>query len=474
MTDTVDTLKLDEGLAQLESARAWPEGLIASLRERLVSDDEQAAFQINPFAFAKQLGHDAEDGIQLLLHATRVGLVQIHWSLRCRGCGELVSNRGSLAQLDGEFYCGSCARCSAATLDDHVEVSFTVSPQIRPLRYHEPESLPNDDYFFRYRFSRNIVIRDIDRQLIEFLRDRQLILVWLEPGEPQTFELELPEAGWVVGSPRTMITVAGEPTTEQRELTLDYDGAAFTPRTELAPGPLRLTLRNLSDAPTRVFLYHTPIVTYFDYLPYLDGHRLLNEPEFRRCLGTEVVRPGTGIPIEDNTLLFTDMRGSTAIYDRIGDAAAFELVTEHFEAMARIVTLSGGVVVKTMGDAIMASFNNPRDAVDAGLRIIEDNDYTGPDGEVALLPKVGIHRGSCIVVNQNDMVDYFGQTVNIAARVQSVAGGNELCLSEVCLDDGEDGALATKLRRHGTFVRELRELKGVSEPVALYRLTITK
>ena len=473
MAAKVNAALLTESLHALERAREWPEGLLDQLRAQLESGSEEDAFHINPVAWATQRGLEPELGVQLFLHATRAGLTQIHWSLRCRGCGEIVDNRGGLAQLEHDFYCAACARSSPTTLDEHVEVSFSVARDIRPLRFFEPETLSNEDYFFEYRFSKTIVIKGLDRPLIDFLRQQQRILIWLEAESEQTFDLDLPDAGWVVGNPRTMITTEGEPTTEVRELSLTYGERAFHPRPKIAPGPVRVTLRNPSDQRVRVFLYFTPIVTYFAYEPHLSGHRLLNDPEFRRCLGTDVVRPGTGIPIKDASLLFTDLRGSTAMYDRIGDSAAFELVSEHFESMAKIITRCGGVVVKTMGDAIMASFNNPSDAVRAAVEIVVSNPFANHRGDTQLLPKVGVHRGPCIVVNQNEMLDFFGQTVNVAARVQGVAEGNELCITDAVWDEVQaEPATAELLGRFGPTMREEAVLKGVADPVGLYRLLL--
>ena len=469
----VDTGRSSAALATLASAREWPEGLLEQLRAQLESGPEEDAFHINPVAWATQRGVDPELGVQLFLHATRAGLTQIHWSLRCRGCGEIVDNRGGLAQLEHDFYCAACARSSPTTLDEHVEVSFSVAPELRSLRFFTPEALSNEDYFFAYRFSKTIVIKGIDRPLIEFLREQRLILTWLEPESEQTFDLDLPDAGWVVGNPRTMITTEGEPTTEVRELTLTYGERAFHPRPKIAPGPVRLTLRNPGDQRVRVFSYFTPIITYFAYEPHLSGHRLLNDPEFRRCLGTDVVRPGTGIPIKDASLLFTDLRGSTAMYDRIGDSAAFELVSEHFEAMAKIITRCGGVVVKTMGDAIMASFNSPADAVRAAVDIVVNNPFAEHRGDTQLLPKVGIHRGPCIVVNQNEMLDFFGQTVNVAARVQGQAEGNELCITDAVWEEIQQSpAMRELLGRFGPGRREEAVLKGVSDPVGMVRVLL--
>lgn len=470
--DRVDGDRLAQLRPQLEGARAWSAGLVDALVDTLDGEDEAQLILLNPIAWASARSFEADEAIALFLHATRVGLLQIHWNVRCGGCGELVATPGGLNQLEHDFYCDSCARSRPTTLDESVEVSFTISPALRSIRFHEPESLSLADYFFDFRFSRNISIRGIDRNLIPFLREQEVILTWLEAGAEQRFELDLPEIGWVVGNPRTMIAIEGEATTELRELSLDYGARAFLPRTTLAPGPVRLTLRNPTDARVRVFLYFTPIVTFFDYLPHLSGHRLLNDGEFRRCLGTDVVRPGTGIPIKDNTLLFTDLRGSTEMYERIGDSAAFALVSQHFEAMAQTITRCGGVVVKTMGDAIMASFNRPVDAMRAALAILDDHAPKQPD-EDRLEPKLGVHRGACIVVNQNDMVDYFGQTVNIAARVQGAAGSDELCVTEAVWQEVREDPSLRKALEHADALAlepEQVQLKGVREAVTVYRI----
>jgi len=79
-------------MAQLASIQDWPEGLLAGLRARVVEQGEEALYQINPIAYARAEGIDDALGVRLFLHATRVGLTQIHWSLRCGGCGAKVGS----------------------------------------------------------------------------------------------------------------------------------------------------------------------------------------------------------------------------------------------------------------------------------------------------------------------------------------------------------------------------------------------
>ena len=121
--------------------------------------------------------------------------------------------------------------------------------------------------------------------------------------------------------------------------------------------------------------------------------------------------------------MFTDLKGSTALYDRVGDLAAYDLVREHFRVLSEIVASEAGAVVKTIGDAVMATFPTPDRALAAALPHAR-LDQGLRDGD--LLIKIGIHEGPCLAVTLNDRLDYFGQTVNIAARVQSLADARSI------------------------------------------------
>ena len=102
---------------------------------------------------------------------------------------------------------------------------------------------------------------------------------------------------------------------------------------------------------------------------------------FRDLFAEATLRPGDEAAVGQVALLFTDLRGSTALYERVGDAAAFNMVREHFAFLAAIVRDHDGAVVKTIGDAVMASFGDPADAVRAALdmqaRIAEFNGARG-------------------------------------------------------------------------------------------------
>jgi class 3 adenylate cyclase len=160
---------------------------------------------------------------------------------------------------------------------------------------------------------------------------------------------------------------------------------------------------------------------------------------FRDVFATEALRPGEPISVGSLTVVFTDLRGSTRFYRNVGDAPAFGSVLEHLDVLRQAVTVEEGAVVKAMGDAIMAVFPRPVSAVRAML---------AAQREVAGRPlalKVGIHSGPCIAVNQNGVLDYFGSTVNLAARLVELSSGEELVVSDAVLADSEVAALSVSV-----------------------------
>lgn len=91
--------------------------------------------------------------------------------------------------------------------------------------------------------------------------------------------------------------------------------------------------------------------------------RTANQPDLSQSFRSRVIEATEGIGIRDLTLLFTDLKGSTELYDRIGDLNAYSQVQRHFERLLDVTVRHNGAVVKTIGDAVMAAFATPADAV---------------------------------------------------------------------------------------------------------------
>ncbi|HEX7662977.1 MAG TPA: adenylate/guanylate cyclase domain-containing protein, partial [Polyangiaceae bacterium] len=170
-------------------------------------------------------------------------------------------------------------------------------------------------------------------------------------------------------------------------------------------------------------------------------------------------------------ILFSDLVGSTALYTHVGDAAAFRLVDDHFDLLREIVVRHGGVVVKTMGDAILAAFTDEAKCVAAGTEAIEAFEKFRSKREhgdrVGI--KLGMFAGACYVVTANGALDYFGQVVNVASRVQHLAGAGEILIP---VDVYEN--LGAELQSQLTITEKLEAtVKGVAAPIPLLRLILS-
>ncbi|MET1026773.1 MAG: adenylate/guanylate cyclase domain-containing protein, partial [Dongiaceae bacterium] len=164
--------------------------------------------------------------------------------------------------------------------------------------------------------------------------------------------------------------------------------------------------------------------------------RLLSDQTFREIYRTDVLGIDQRFKITSMTFLFTDLKGSTELYERVGDLAAFDLVRAHFQALTKIVAQEGGAIVKTIGDAVMATFVNPRQGFNAALRMLDAIDELNDKvGRTDLRLKIGLHQGSCLAVTLNERQDYFGQAVNIASRLQSLAESHSILTTDAVVND---------------------------------------
>jgi len=203
---------------------------------------------------------------------------------------------------------------------------------------------------------------------------------------------------------------------------------------------------------------------------FVSGMDCLHVPLFREMFETETLSLRESLSISQVCIMFTDIKGSTALYDRLGDSAAYGLVRDHFDVLFRKVAENGGVVVKTIGDSVMASFLRPADGVAAAMTIQEAFEAFNKRENLRneIIVKVGLHAGSTIMVNLNNRLDYFGQVVNMAARIQGTAEGGEIIISKSIRRD--PGAVQRMRGRVRGLTRRLQTLKGISGTQETYRL----
>jgi class 3 adenylate cyclase len=429
--------------------------------------------RVNALDFAAKRELDEERVIAAFLHATRLGLFDMAWNVLCPGCGGVMDSGATLKSVRQEEYaCSLCASGYEPTLDETVEVTFTVSPNVRRIAAHEPDTLPMMEYYRQIFWGSGIELPD-DATLERILDEVTLDRLELSPGEKASVSLRAPEAFLIVFDPvvhmAKFIDVKGEPTQERQSLTLLLNKEhAPTGTVTIRPGPLRIHFENRSNVRT------LPAVLIADERlhalmgkrrPFLTAKRLLTNQTFRDIYRTDALEVDQRLKITSLTFVFTDLKGSTELYDRVGDLVAYDLVKSHFRALQEIVAAEAGAVVKTIGDAVMATFPTPDRAVAAALRMRGAMSDLGSD----LILKIGIHEGPCLAVMENERQDYFGQTVNIASRVQGLATSSSIFLTGPVADNRES---ARVLSDNGiTPAPRERALRGIAGRVAVYEIS---
>ncbi len=202
---------------------------------------------------------------------------------------------------------------------------------------------------------------------------------------------------------------------------------------------------------------------------FLTAQRLLSNQTFRDIYRAEALDVDQRLRITSLSFLFTDLKGSTELYERVGDLAAYDLVRAHFGVLHEIVAACAGAVVKTIGDAVMATFPTPGRALEAALRMREAmRGFNAGRHREDLLVKIGVHEGPCLAVTLNERLDYFGQTVNIAARVQGLAQSRAICATEPVVGDAEAAKLLAQAKL--VPVAQRRALRGISGELTVYEI----
>ena len=482
---SIDERLLENKMTEIEQARAWSPRVISKFETLIRSGDEISVYRANPLSFARDRGVAEPESIDLFLHAARAGLVDMHWDILCPHSGLVLESFGKLRALRSHFVCGLCDIDGQTDLDDFIEVSFSVSPQVRRLALYDVDNLSIEDLHWKLKFANSGRLPGGQTRFVDVLRSLVRGMTYLPPGVTTKLQAEISpgalsgvnvqtQAGFmlpVVDSPAAAPTL-GSPAIVR----ITYDGQRFTPAVSAVPsgpavfeisntGPKRGSLLLINWPPEIVAMPEKPTL---EFDPYVSGGMLLTRQSFRRLFRSERVDEQEGLGIRQVTFLFTDLKGSTALYERLGDLNAYALVREHFALLDAAANRHAGAIVKTIGDAVMAAFSRPVDALAAALHIRQEiGRFNREHGEPALVLKMGAHCGPSIAVTLNENLDYFGQTVNIAARVQSFADAGEICLTEALYT-----ASGVRQLLAGHDVEEFdAPLRGVEGNARVYRVT---
>lgn len=430
--------RLTDLVARLQQADL-PDGMARRLTDYLTGAPESFLYRIRPLALARDWQAAEQDVLELCLTAHHLGLMSLRWELLCPRCRNGKDAVDNLSELPDKVHCTTCNIDYDRDFSHNVELVFAPEPWLRPLR----------------------------AGAICMLGPASVAHIKVQRHVPPGGELSVdPPLG--PGSYRLRTAQAGD------QVEIEWDGAQGFPSVvaegqSIAAGPPApdgaILLRNATER---------NLTFVIEELAWrrdaLTGDRVIADPAFRRLCPDQLLAAGDDVRIAAVTLVFTDLKGSTSLYEAIGDSAAYKLVRDHFDYLGKIVAAHRGVLVKTMGDAVMAAFGAPIDALDAVLAAqsgVARFNTGRADGGIIL--KLGLHQGHCIAVTSGPVLDYFGSTVNLAARLQNESLGGDIVLSEAIMEASGVGDWIAG-REGLTATPESAQLRGFTEQMRFWRL----
>lgn len=373
-----------------------------------------------------------------------MGVLNLQWDILCPLCGGAKEEARTLSDLRSsrDVHCDTCRIDFSLEFDRSVELTFRPHPS--------------------YRKPIEAMFCVAGPQVTPHILAQQL----LQPGERREIRPRLDAGGHRV---RPLNGIGGGsfevvPTADPGsiEIRLGLNGIDVVGPSILGSDPI-VTLVN--DTPVEQLMVLERTMWTDDVVTAAE---VTTNQAFRDLFSSEVLAHGEFISVGTLTIAFTDLRNSTQLYQQIGDAQAYGRVMEHFEVVRRAIADQSGTVVKTIGDAVMAVFTSPGAAIRAMVTAREDLLRTGGEGEPLVL-KSGIHTGPCIAVTLNDRIDYFGTSVNVAARLGALSSGTDVVISEEVRVDPE---VADLLERSMASVTPLDvELKGIEDRMRLWRIS---
>jgi len=428
-------------LSEKMAAQGSDSDLIALLVDYIENADEFAVARIRPYELARLWGQAKRAVLETCLCATRAGILDLQWNLicpMCRGGGASTT----LKEISSQVHCPGCNIDFTVNFEQSVELTFHPNPSIR--------------------------IADIETfciggpQVTPHVAAQQL----LPPGSSRAIDLKLAAGRYRVrtmslaGWQHLRATEAGKPVT-----TLSASDAGWS-NEELEIGTnAGLNFENATDDEQLFILERT---AWSDDAATAAEVTALQV--FRDLFASEALRPGEQISVGTLTVLFTDLKDSTRMYREIGDATAFGRVMNHFDVLKQAIADEEGALVKTIGDAVMAVFRHPAAALRAMLHA-QQRLASPPDGMRPLTLKAGLHTGPCIAVTLNDRLDYFGSTVNLAARLEAQSTGDDVVISATVYDDPGVRELLSDPRNGFVATRFAIPLKGFdNERFELWRV----
>ncbi|HNY10662.1 MAG TPA: DUF5939 domain-containing protein [Candidatus Wallbacteria bacterium] len=442
----------------LETSRHCEVAAVSAIKKILASEKDFDCYKINAFRVAFDAGVENSDMLRAFLYATKLGLFDLNWDIHCPSCHGIPDYHKHLMGLKKTAHCDLCAINWDLDFEEQVEVTFTVNPDIRKIEYA--------DWSARHDFASKMQFLDdiLNRENRDFT-----IGACVYKNDTKTFSADFEHGRYIYYMPSHMelggfLEVSQAPSQGEQNFNLAISASGRFDIQRIKAFSGRINFIVTSDYPDMNGFLVKPVAPRNNWV---SAAYVTSQQEFRDLFSTEFLSPDTSFAIKNTTFMFTDIKGSTELYEEIGDSAAFAAVKEHFKVLIDIIRKYEGGVVKTIGDAVMAAFPVNSNAVVAACEIQSlFSSCVFRKGEIKV--KIGLHRGGAITVTSNKSLDYFGRTVNIAARVQGKSDANEVLMTESVINDQ---AVRHYFSVHNFTAHEHEvTLKGIDKPIMVFSI----
>ena len=437
--------RLEQIKEQLYNSEVDAETLSKLLDFIKLADDLELE-RIRPYELADYWDIPRKNVLEVFIHAAKADLLNFNWDLHCPYCRSIQKSVNTLTQIHEPIFCKECEQEFNINFNKSLQLSFTPHPLVR--------KIDTDTYCARGPQTKSHVF----------------VQQYLQPENTRYLKIDLPPGNYILESTK----IDG-----QAELKVSRDGKD-TVHIDLGSSTLdgekmrivkdaNLSLSNTSSDPQLVTIHKKKWET-----PGVSAAQATSSQLFRDLFANEVLKKGEKISVDNLTFMFTDLFDSTSMYNEEGDDKAVGQVINHFEILQEAIAEEDGAIVKTIGDSVMAVFCEPKLALKAYLnaqQMLNEDDRFHNNLKI----KAGIHEGSCVAVNLNGRIDYFGCTVNIASRFVDSATENEVIVTQDTFSESDLNELMSEAEFNSTTDNIRTQLKGFEkESFYIKRIQIDK
>ncbi len=392
---------------------------------------------IRPLMLAKHWDVPERLALEVCLQAVVEGLLVSRWEILCMRCRAAVMAVPGLRFLPHSAHCPNCDIDCGLDLSQNVELVFSPATTIRTIELEKPH------------VSGPMSTPHIIAQITVPAGEQQVEPIRLQPDTSYCF--------------RTL-----EPGGDCR---IDYRGGSF-PELIAEPGAV------LTGAPVSVGMVafinrgSDPLTFILEEAAWRDDRltivRASSLQAFHDLFRDEVPPAGPSFLVEALSYMTTGLKDFAAVYKRLGDLRAYDLAKEHCGAIYDAVRENDGSIVRNNGDAVMAVFHHPADALRCAIRVQHDMCWynrTAPECEVVV--KIGLHTGRCILVSVDHRLEYFGSAINVCAGLKDLSHGGDIVMSE---EFARDAAVTSIVKRYSPEREEIAS-QGIGDALPIWRIS---